>query len=359
MFPELIINTDALSYNSQKVSELCHKNNVRLVAVTKVLCGNPKIAAIYLENGADVIGDSRIRNIVKMREKGIKGPFMLIRIPMFEEIPLVVKYVDVVLVSELDMVKEISKHAFNLRKKQKILYMVDVGDLREGVWYTKAYQEIYKASKFPFVELYGIGTNLGCYGGVIPDEKRMNILVDIAEQLEKKGIKVNVISGGNTSAIYLMEKDQLPPEINEYRIGEAIALGTDITNGRIFEFLRQDTFTLKSEVIELKVKPSVPEGKIGKDSMGRTPHFKDKGMRVKAIVALGEQDVASDGLIPMEDGVEILHASSDHMVLDVTECKRKVKIGDKMSFRLKYSALLRAMTSPYVEKVFNSDNGNV
>jgi predicted amino acid racemase len=336
------------------VADLCHENGVKLVAVTKVVCGNPKIADIYTKNGADAIGDSRIQNIVRMKENGVKGPFVLIRIPMISEIPLAVENTDVILVSELDTLKEISKYALKIQKKQKVLYMVDVGDLREGVWYTRAAEEVIKASEMPAIELYGIGTNLGCYGGVIPDEERMMVLVNVAKKVEENGVKIKNMSGGNTAAIYLIESRKLPHEVNEYRIGEAIALGTDITNGRTFDFLRQDTFMLESEVIEVKMKPSVPEGKIGKDSMGRIPHFEDKGMRLKAIIALGEQDVASDGLLPTEEGIEVLHASSDHTVLDVTECEREIKVGDKVYFKLKYNALLRAMTSSYVEKTWKA-----
>ncbi|WP_281172316.1 alanine/ornithine racemase family PLP-dependent enzyme [Mesoaciditoga lauensis] len=350
------MNSDALYHNAKKIATLCHENNIRLVAVTKVLCGNPEIANIYLEAGADAIGDSRIQNIIRMKENGVKGPFMLIRIPMISEIPYVVENVDVILVSEIGTLKEISKYASKMRKKQKVLYMVDVGDLREGVWYPKAVDEIIEAASISSIELYGIGTNLGCYGGVIPDEDRMNVLIEVAKAVGKKGVRVNVISGGNTAAIQLIENGTLPSAINEYRIGEAIALGTDITNGKTFSFLRQDTFVLESEVVEVKVKPSVPQGKIGKDSMGRTPHFEDKGMRLKAIVALGEQDIASDGVIPTEKGIEVLHASSDHMVLDVTECKREIKVGDTVKFNLKYSALLRAMTSTYVEKIWNESD---
>ncbi len=317
-----------------------------------MVCGDPHIARMYLKAGVDAIGDSRIQNIVKMRKNGIEGPYELIRIPMISEVPLAVENSDVILISEIRVLKEIAKRAAELKKRQKILYMVDIGDLREGVWYPEAVEEISKAVEIPSIELYGIGTNLGCYGGVIPDEERMRVLINVAKKLEEKGIKVNVVSGGNTAAVYLMQKGTLPQRINEYRIGEAIALGTDITNGKTFDFLRQDTFTLEAEVVEVKRKPSIPQGKIGKDSMGRTPHFEDKGIRLKAIVALGEQDIACDGLIPLDKGIDVLHASSDHTVLDVTECEKNISVGDKIRFRLKYNALLRAMTSSYVEKTW-------
>ena len=51
----------------------------------------------------------------------------------------------------------------------------------------------------------------------------------------------------------------------------------------------------------------------------------------------------------MEDGLEVVGASSDHLLLDVTD--RPVKVGDIVRFKVDYSAALRAFTSPYVEKV--------
>ncbi len=349
-YPRLIANGKALEYNAKTVVKMCHDMGIELTAVVKVTCGEPRLAKMYLDLGADMIGDSRVENIVKMRNADIKGPFVLLRIPMISEIPDVIENVDVVLVSELSVVSALGKEALRRGKIQKILYMIDVGDLREGVWYENAVDEIVKASKVDGVNLYGIGTNLGCYGGVIPNEENMNLLVNIAKAIKSREVNFRIVSGGNTAALYLLEKNILPNGINGYRLGESIVLGTDVTNNRTFPFLHQDTFTLQSEIVELKTKPSVPHGKIGRDAMGRIPVFEDLGKRLKAIVAIGEQDVPSDGLKPINKGVRVLHASSDHTVLDVTDFKGSLKVGDVLEFRLTYGALLRAMTSSYVYK---------
>ncbi len=349
-YPRLLVNKEALEHNAKVIVKMCHDMAIELTAVVKVTCGEPRIAKMYLDLGVDMIGDSRIENIIKMRHANLKGPFVLLRIPMISEIPDVVENVDVVLVSELHTVSALGKEALKHGKTQKILYMIDVGDLREGVWYENAVDEIVKASKIGGVDLYGIGTNLGCYGGVIPSEENMNLLVNIANAIKERGVSFKVVSGGNTAALYLIEKGTLPKGINGYRLGESMILGTDVTNNRTFPFLRQDTFTLQAEIIELKTKPSVPRGKIGRDAMGRIPVFEDLGERLKAIIAIGEQDVPSDGLKPIDKGVTVLHASSDHTVLDVTDLKSSLKVGDILKFRLTYNALLRAMTSPYVDK---------
>jgi len=56
-------------------------------------------------------------------------------------------------------------------------------------------------------------------------------------------------------------------------------------------------------------------------------------------------------LIPENDRIEIMGASSDHLIVDFTR-DSSVKVGDVISFIPGYSSLLRAMTSPYVEKVY-------
>ena len=66
------------------------------------------------------------------------------------------------------------------------------------------------------------------------------------------------------------------------------------------------------------------------------------------IVALGRQDADPDGLTP-PPGMAILGASSDHLLLDPGSTR--VAVGTEVAFQLDYSALLRAMTSPFVTKV--------
>ena len=68
---------------------------------------------------------------------------------------------------------------------------------------------------------------------------------------------------------------------------------------------RQDTVKLVAEVIELKRKPSMPIGKIGKDAFGNTPVFEDKGIRLEH-TCRRQTGCRSGKLIPLTDGIEIL-----------------------------------------------------
>jgi predicted amino acid racemase len=106
---------------------------------------------------------------------------------------------------------------------------------------------------------------------------------------------------------------------------------------------------LVAEVIEFKTKPSRPHGEIAQDAFGHVFAFEDKGDVRRAILALGRQDVDVLAIKPRIKA-DVLGASSDHLILDVKG--PDLEVGDEVRFDIGYSALLRGMTSPYVEKVY-------
>jgi predicted amino acid racemase len=345
MYPVIKINLQSIKKNAQFLKELCASKGVDVAAVTKVVCANPDIAKELLNAGIPMLADSRMQNIVKLRNAGIEAPLMLLRIPMLTEIAQLVDYVDYCLISENQTLKEIVEKKG--KRETKFIFMVDVGDLREGVWYENAQEEIDKALDIAGERLVGIGTNLGCFGGVIPSPENNQRLLDIAN-----GYKFDIISTGNTAALPLIENNTLPSGVNHFRLGESIMLGTDATGSRKVPGTSQDTFTLECEVIECDKKPSIPIGKTGRDAFGGSPQFEDKGWRRRVILGIGGQDIDPTGLFPLNECMTVLHASSDHTIVDVTNCEQKYKVGDVIRFRLSYSALLRGMTSQYVFKEF-------
>jgi predicted amino acid racemase len=87
------------------------------------------------------------------------------------------------------------------------------------------------------------------------------------------------------------------------------------------------------------------------DAFGNTPVFVDRGLMKRALVAIGRQDVRVEGLTPVDPSVEIIGASSDHLILDVTHSEQDYEVGGVISFNVDYGALLTLMTSKYVEKL--------
>ena len=345
MFPRLVIDLAKIRRNTEKLLSILSEKNIDLVGVTKLFMGNPKLAEAYKKAGVGILADSRFENLRRIKEAGIEGPFMMIRIPPLSHIPKMIDLVDYFLVSEPEVCFRLDE---SVDRPVKLIYMVDVGDLREGVMYDKAVDEILNVRKnLKKAAVVGVGTNVGCFGGVLPTKDNLKFLIDVARE-----VRAEVVSVGGTVYLLALENGILPSEINQFRIGEAVLLGTDVTGNRDIPYLEQETVILEAEVIEVKWKPSKPIGPTGLDSMGRKPEFEDKGERLRAILAVGEQDINPLGLKPLDEGAEVVHASSDHLIVDITEVERPIKVGDIMRFRTNYSATLRAVTSPYVEKVY-------
>jgi len=349
--PLLEVRYDILAANARAVVDLCKKCGVEVWGVTKGCCGMPDVARAMLEGGVAGIGESRLANLQRIRNAGIHAPALMLRLPHLSEVRAVVEYFDMSLNSELVTIEALSREAQRLEKRHGVILMVDVGDLREGLWPDRVLETALRVSRLGGIELLGIGTNLSCYGGVIPSESNLGLLVQLARQIEELlGHPLRFISGGNTSTLPLMAQGRLPAGINMLRIGEAILLGTESINRTPWPGTRQDAFVLHAEVIECATKPSVPIGERGQDGFGGRPAFEDRGLIRRAIVNIGRQDVLVENLACLDPGMDILGASSDHLILDVTHADERIHVGDIIDFKLGYGALLQAMTSPYVEK---------
>src|SRR5690606_20147145 len=107
--------------------------------------------------------------------------------------------------------------------------------------------------------------------------------------------------------------------------------------------LELDAFRLTGDLIEVKTKPSLPIGKSGYDAFGNQPVFVDEGDRLRGIANIGREDTIIEGLVPLNKGVRVLGASSDHLMLDVTDAEPPLTVGDRVGFRMTYGALLTAM----------------
>ncbi|NCB17885.1 MAG: alanine/ornithine racemase family PLP-dependent enzyme, partial [Synergistales bacterium] len=256
---------------------------------------------------------------------------------------------DCSLVSTAETVDGLENACADSGLSHEVIVMVDLGDLREGVWMddTGRIAEALKRSRR--VRCRGVGVNFGWYGGTLPTREKLLQLIRIGKELEREiGYPLSVFSGGATSSLLLVERGEIPPGINSLRVGEGILLGEDVTSMRSIPWLRQRTMWLEAELVEVRKKPSVPVGPVGADAFGNRPVFEDRGIRMRAIAAVGRQDVLIEGLVPELEGISILGASSDHMILDVEDAAGPLAQGDKLKFFPDYGAMLALATSPYV-----------
>jgi len=350
-YPCMEVDLNKITHNTRFIVSKCKEKGIDVFGVTKVFCANIPIVKAMIKGGIVGVADARIKNLIKMQELPI--PKVLLRIPEISEAYNVIKYSDISFNSEYKTIEKLSEVAVKQGSIHKIILMVDLGDLREGIWENNIVAVTRNIIKLSNIDVIGIGTNLTCYGGIIPNDHNLGELVNIKNMLRNEvGLDLKIISGGNSSSLYKVFDGTIPNEINNLRIGEAIVLGRETAYGKHIEGCYCDAFTIKGEIVEIKQKPSLPIGTIGKDAFGNIPHFEDKGIMKRAIVALGRQDVNIDGMFPYDNNIEILGASSDHLILDVTHSYKEYNVGDVIDFNVDYSCLLRAMTSEYVNKYY-------
>ena len=355
--PMLEIDLDKIKYNASQVVERCHQQGIAVIGVTKGFSAMHQIVSAMVEGGIDGLADARMENVIELRKRGFTQPITLLRLPSLSNILNVVQYTNTSINSEISVIKALAQTAKKLKKIHQVILMVDVGDLREGILQENVLDITRQISYLTEIELSGLGTNMGCFGGILPSPDNLGKLVKMGQAMEQQlGRKLDILSGGGTSSLFLVENHQIPDGINQLRIGEGILLGTDTTNNRKISWLHHDAFLLRAEVIEINSKPSVPTGTIGRDAFGNIPEFIDVGIRKRAIVSMGKQDVNIDGISPIDGKIIILGASSDHLIVDITDSTQAINIGDQIAFSLTYPGVLSVSDSKYVGKKFKGGN---
>ena len=331
---------------------------IKVAGVMKGTTGITECSKCFEAGGVSLIASSRLEQLEDARNVGIKLPTLLLRVPMLSEIPEVIRIADMSLNSELAVLKALNEEAGKQGKKHKVLIMADLGDLREGFWDKEEMVDVAVEveNEMENLILGGVGTNLGCYGSIAATADKLDELVEIAEQIEAKiGRELEYISGGGTTSLPRVFDGDMPKRINLLRVGEGILLARDldIFYGYDMSNMHQDVYTMKAEVIEVKLKPSHPVGTITIDAFGHTPVYTDRGMRKRALLGIGKVDYGSiEEIFPKDKGIEIIGASSDHTILDIEDVEREIKVGDILSFGINYASIVYLTNCRNVQVVF-------
>ena len=362
-YPQLEFDLALLRSNADAVISRCRGMGIRVCGVIKGVDGLPEAARVLRAAGAAELGTSRLEQVAKCRAAGVPGPWLLIRIPGLTELPDVVALCETSLQSEWATLLALEEECLRQNKTHRVIVMTDLGDLREGFWDKKELVDVCERveRELPHVHLAGIGVNLTCYGSTKPTPEKMNELVGLARQVEQRiGRKLEIVSGGATSSFTLVHWGTMPAGVNHLRIGEAILLGKDLQVDwgiRDMDYLRMDALTLRAEVVEVKDKPTYPIGEFAIDAFGRKPVYEDRGIRRRAILALGRADVGElESLIPREPGLTVIGGSSDHCIVDVEDCPRRLQVGDIVEFSLCYSHMLYATARSDMRIIFKNQS---
>jgi ornithine racemase len=354
--PRLEIDLDLIGHNARTLVGRLAVRGVSVTGVTKATLGSIRIARELVTAGVTSLGESRIENIEALRRGGIRSPITLIRSPMISQAHRVVAHADLSLNTELSVLGRLSGAAGELETDHGVVLMVELGDLREGILPEDLEAVVAQVLRLPHLTLRGIGANLACQSGVAPDSTNMAELSALVVSLESRfGVTLEQVSGGNSANLDWALGHHDVGRINDLRLGESILLGCETLQRRPLDGLRTDAFTLVAEVIESKIKPSTPWGDIHQSAFGYAASSDAQGDVARVILGLGRQDVEPDGLRAPE-GMAIIGSSSDHLILRADHAVPVA--GSEVELQVcGYGALLSAMTSPFVTKVFR--NGSV
>lgn len=352
----ITLNTDKLKDNFNHLNQLFTDNNIEWSVVAKMLCGNKKYLEQLIALGIKQICDSRISNLKTIKSIAPHIETVFIKPPAKRSAARVVEFADVSFNTEYETIKALSDEACRQKKLHKIVIMIELGELREGVMREQFIDFYAKVFNLPNIEVAGIGTNLTCMYGVLPNHDKL-IQLSLYKQLveAKFNKKIPYISGGASVTIPLIDKGLLPAGINHFRVGETLFLGTDVYNSEPYPHMHHDVFKLYAEIIELNEKPIIPNGELGQNLTGHVNTFDESlsgNSSYRAIVDVGLLDVEDGHINPVDDSMQIAGASSDMIVIDLGNNDKQYKVGDIIEFSLDYMGILRIMNSDYVDKRF-------
>lgn len=345
-----------LKDNYTFLNSIFEERNIEWGVVTKLLCGNTLYIKELVELGVTEMYDSRISNLKKIKKIDSTITTAYIKPPSKENIEKVVKYADVSFNTEIFTIKMLSEEAKKQNKTHKIIIMIEMGDLREGVLGEELLSFYEQIFSLPNIEISGIGTNLNCLSGVMPTQDKL-IQLSLYEQLieAKFNVKIPWVSGGTSVAIPLLLKNARPMAVNHFRIGEALFFGKDLFTGETIDGMHNDVFKLYAQIIEITEKPDNPIGELGENVAGNTYEINEETdlsqTSLRAILDIGLLDMQPQYLEPDNKNITIVDASSDMMVIDITNCEKDYKIGDLISFKLQYMGALYLLNSDYIDKI--------
>jgi predicted amino acid racemase len=348
----IVADTTKIAANTAAIVRLCQAQHINVVGVSKCVRGEPAIVRAMLSGGVGIIGESRLSNIRRIREAGIGCEVMLLRLPALSEVEDVVDLAQYSLNSEAEVVRALSAAAVAAGQRHGVLVSVETGDRREGVVPEDAEALCRQVLDLPGLYLAGVATTLNCLCGVLPTVENQEAFARTVEGLQEKlGVRFSMVSAGHTSNLRFVMKGQVPDCFNQLRVGGAILFGTDSGTDVGLPTPYRDAFTIYAEIIELKEKPSAPEGEVGIDAFRRVHEWPNLGVRWRAILSMGELDAGVQFMWPSLSGAFVVGASSDHLVVDVTDTTVPIKVGDELEFVASYTAIAYGWSSYYATHI--------
>jgi predicted amino acid racemase len=359
---DLVVKTDNIIKNIEKLDSFLKKHDVQWSLVSKVLSGDlsflKKILTEDIVSRLHSVGDSRLSSLKTIKKLNPELVTIYIKPPAQNLAKSIVQYADISVNTSYRTIEALSREAVKQNKIHKVIIFIELGELREGVVREKIVDFYKKVFELPNIEVIGLGSNLGCMYGIEPTYDKLlqlSLFKQLLEQMFNK--KIPLISGGSSITLPLINKKLVPKSINHFRIGESAFFGTSPLDNKRFQKLSTDTFRFNANIIELEEKNNMPDGIISEASIGHTsetdieqPSYKT----YRAILDFGILDVDVNDVEPKDDNVEFIGTTSDMTVYDIgrninAQLKQKYMVGKKICFKPNYMAVARLMNSKFID----------
>lgn len=350
----ITLSRQKLEENYQYLDTLFASRGIKWAIVSKLLCGEKSYLKELISLGVSQICDSRVSNLKTIKNLDSSIETIYIKPPAKRALKGVVEFADISFNTELATIKLLSKEAQRQEKTHKVMIMIEMGELREGVLRDDLIEFYSKVFELPNIEVVGVGTNLTCLYGVLPNEDKLIQLSLYKQLIEAKfNTKIPYVSGGSSVTIPLIFHNSLPQGVNHFRVGETLFLGTDVYHDAPFKEMHNDVIRFYAEIIELIEKPMTPSGEMGTNVEGEEFSFDENEVSEtshRAIIDIGILDVDADHIKPVNEEHKIIGASSDMIVVDIGTNPEKLKVGNLLEFGLDYMGALRLLNSKYIDK---------
>lgn len=359
---ELVVKTDHIIRNIEKLDDFLKKHDIQWSLVSKVLSGDisflKKILRDDIVDRLHSVGDSRLSSLKTIKKLNPELVTIYIKPPAQGLVKSIVQYADISVNTSFRTIEALSKEAVKQKKTHKIIIFIELGELREGVVRENIVDFYKKVFELPNIEIVGIGSNLGCMYGIEPTYDKLlqlSLFKQLLEEMFDK--KIPLVSGGSSITLPLIGKKLVPKSVNHFRIGEAAFFGTSPLDNKRFQRLSTDTFRFNTNIIELEEKDNIPSGVISDANVGHTSETDSDQPLYKtyrAILDFGILDVDVEDINPKDENVKFIGTTSDMTVYDIgrninKQLKQKYMVGKKVCFKPNYMATARLMNSKFID----------
>jgi len=367
----LLVDPKKIRQNIQLLQQYFESHRLSWSLITKMLSANKDLLAEVLTpevcKGIHSIGDSRISGLQAVKEIDPKIQTLYIKPPAQELADEIVAFADISMNTSWDTIQALDRAAGKAGVLHHVLVMIELGELREGILGEKLLDFYRRIFSLEHVKVIGIGTNLGCLFGVEPTRDKL-IQMSLYKQLLEASFskKVELVSGGTSITLPLIEDRKLPRGVNHFRIGEAVFMGTSPLTGEQLLTLHTDSFKFEAQIMKIEAKEGTPDGVIGEGSIGHGPEsaqifdLEPGETSVRALVDYGLIDADPQDLQCTSEDVRFFGSTSDMTVYDLGKNRTpkgepRYQVGQALSFRPSYMGVARLLSSKFVNILTKSD----